>query len=557
MWHVVCTSAAPTMRRASLSALVLALSLPACDADDDGTLALEDADFQKGGIDGKADASVEAIVVDLEFDAFVIASSQFGASSTIQSQLLYTIGHLNGDRGVGRLDQLELSDIRFSNVAGGVRIDYHARLPVAWGHRDAVPATYELTLPVDIRFAAQETFTNAYKSSCVDFGAHDVDSGSMWYYYRPHRSGCNLAAADVQRTVATVTVSTVNTSGKYPEYDKVWEDDKLQVVAVFGKYEDGATGSSDAGISAYNRFNRTIKQELAQFGVTSMPASVPSSPGVAMPDVTWTATLADGRQVEVHALLVDNVRDAGATFDARYGELSTRADFIAYNGHAGLGANIRALARKGHWVAGQYAIVFMNGCDTFAYVDSALADAHADVNPDDPTGTLYVDIMTNGMPSFFAEMANSTTAVIRGLMAYDDPMTFEQIMTGIDSDEVVLVSGEHDNVFVPGGSGGGGGGQSGWDGMHESGTVTRNQERRFTTPELAAGRYSFEMSGTADADLYVRTGIAPTTASYECRPYKSGSNEGCTVELTTPAVIHVMVRGYASSSTFDLVGVRD
>ena len=45
----------------------------------------------------------------------------------------------------------------------------------------------------------------------------------------------------------------ISTSGKYPEYDKVWQDKAFKVVAVFGKYDDGAT-SGDAGISAYNRF---------------------------------------------------------------------------------------------------------------------------------------------------------------------------------------------------------------------------------------------------------------------------------------------------------------
>ena len=74
-------------------------------------------------------------------------------------------------------------------------------------------------------------------------------------------------------------------------------------------------------------------------------------------------------------VIVDNVRTAGAGFNDWYGLHSQDADLIIYNGHAGLGANIRALARKGEWKADQYTVVFMNGCDTYAYVDSALFDA--------------------------------------------------------------------------------------------------------------------------------------------------------------------------------------
>ncbi|MBK6915843.1 MAG: PPC domain-containing protein [Deltaproteobacteria bacterium] len=536
----------------------LALSLSACDpSDEDGLLELGEGDYQKGGGSGKADASVQAVVLDFEFDGSLLANSAFGASDTIESQLLYTIGHFNGDNSVGRLDKLELSDIRTEAAGDLVRIHYHAKLPVAWGRKNAVPSSYTLTLPSDATFDGLERFTDSYSHSCVDFGAHEVESGNMWYYYRPGRSGCNLAESDVVRVRADVSVSDTNTSGKYPEYDKVWEDDVLRVVAVFGKYEDGATSNTDAGISAFNEFNRAIKTELAAHAPVSVPANVGSNPGVASPDVTWSATLEDGRRVEVVSLLVDNVRQGGPAFDARYGALSSSADFMVYNGHAGLGANIRALARKGHWVRGQYALVFMNGCDTYAYVDSALADAHALVNPDDPDGTKHLDIMTNAMPSFFAEMTNGTMAIFRGLMRYDDPQTFEQIMAGIDSDEVVLVSGEHDNVFVPGGDDDDGDVVDGWAGLDERGTLARNQEQRFATPQLAAGRYVFELSGTGDADLYVRTGSEPTQQSFECRPFKSGSNESCAVELAAPAVIHVMVRGFSASSQFELSAGRE
>jgi hypothetical protein len=542
--------------RSLTAAATLALGLGACTGTDSDA---EDRDLsaatQKGGAFGKADASVEAIVVDFEFDATVVATSSFNPAGKIEDQLLYTIGHLNGDNSVGRLDQLQLSGVHTQSVDGQTVISYHARLPVAWGDRDSVPETYELTLPRAISISAQDDFTEAYSHSCVDFGAHDVTRGSMWYYYRPHRSGCDLGDADVVKVTADVSVSPVNTTGKYPEYDKVWEDDVLQVVAVFGKYDDGATSNSDAGISAYNRFSRSIGQELKPFDLTTEPASIPSSPGVDMPQLVFHAALPDGRAVEVVALLVDNVRTAGADFNHRYAELTPEADLIIYNGHAGLGANIRALASKGDWRTGQYAMVFMNGCDTYAYVDSALADAHMAVNPDDTTGHKYLDIITNAMPSFFRDMSGGSLALVRGLMSYDDPQTYEQMFMHIDSDEVVLVSGEQDNEFVPGG-GGDGGGET-WEGLTQSGTVARDQEMHFQTPVLEPGRYVFELSGNADADLYVRTGLQPTTGSYECRPFKSGSQETCVVELTSPAAIFGMVRGWATSSDFELVGSID
>jgi len=57
-----------------------------------------------------------------------------------------------------------------------------------------------------------------------------------------------------------------------------------------------------------------------------------------------------------------------------------------------------------------------------------------------------------------------------------------------------------------------------------------------------------------DADLYVRVGAAPTTDLFDCRPYRSGSDEVCELTLTDPAVVHVMVRGFAETSTYSLTG---
>jgi hypothetical protein len=542
------------MKKTVITASSLLL-LAACGgegADASRELAYGSGDVQK--VDpGKADTSAEAVVVDMAFSGTVQTDSAWNTSSVIEDQLLYTIGHLNGTGAVGRLDKVQLSNVKSTDAGGHTRITYDASLQVAWRKSQGVPAKYAFTLPLDMSYAGQKAFTDKYGHTCVDSGAHDVTPDSMWYYYRP--SKCHLADADVVHADATVTVSDVNTTGKYPEYHKVWEDGAFNIVAVFGKYEDGATTESDAGIQGYDTFAARVRDLLAPHGLVTEPASVPSAPGAATPDVTFSAKLDDGHQVVVHALLVDNVRSAGRAFDERYRALSGSADLIIYNGHAGLGANIRALAQKGQWQPGQYVMVFMNGCDTYAYVDSALFQAHARVNPDDPDGTKYVDLLANAHPAFFASMAGASLALVKGLMAYDQPRTYEQMFKDVDDDQIVLVTGEEDNEYVPGfGTDTDTPPADAWTGLARSGALDRGQEVRETTPTLPAGKYRFTIEGTGDADLYVRVGLEPSQSEYDCRPYKSGSSEACELSLTTPAAVHVMVRGYAAHSTFDLAG---
>jgi len=539
--------------------LILVLSLAVgCAGGSSADDGLGAGDYVKGGSLGKEDASVLATVLDFEFDGSLVTDAAWDTRRVVQDQLLYTIGHLNGDKSVGRLDRLTLTNVATASADGGkTRVTYHASMPVAWGSKTNLPTSYTLTLPQDVSYSGQQAFTTKYKGSCVEAGAHDVDAGSMWYYYRPAKSGCKLADADVIKAQVTVTVSAVNTTGRYPEFHKVWEDKALRVVSVFGKYEDGATTSADAGVAAYNEFVAAVRKRLASSDLQTTPATVPTDPGVSTPDVEFRATLADGRTVQVNALLVDNVAGATSAFYDRYEDLSTRADLIAYNGHAGLGQNVRALAKKGKWVGGQYVIVFMNGCDTFAYVDGSLAETRSSVNPDDPEGTRYLDFVVNAMPAYFASDSEATMALTSGLLAYDAPKTYELMFKGIDSHQIVLVTGEQDNVYHPGyGEGENPGGETpaAWAGLAEEGTVTADQEQRYETPTLAAGAYAFEMTGEGDADLYVRVGSAPTETLYDCRPYRSGSDEVCEVTLATPAVVHVMVRGYADSSSYTLIG---
>jgi hypothetical protein len=529
-----------------LAAASLAAPLAACTTSDPYAGAEVKSD------NGKADASALGVFLDAELTGKLVTDYAWDTNQTIQDQLLYTIGELNGLTAVGRLDKVELTNVEKTTTSDGkVQITYTAKLPIIWNKRDAIPEELDLPLPLDISSRGQEAFADKYKESCVDWGAHDVDAGSMFYYFRPHASGCHLDSADIFTAKAQLSPSETSTTGKFPEYDKVWEDGTLNVVAIFGKYEDGAT-SNDAGIDAFDEFVAAMKGTLGSHGLTTVPADVPDRPGASAPDIELSAKLADGKQIHVVALLTDDIQHglADPTFRARYEALSTHADFIAYNGHAGLGSNVRALASAGKWIQGQYVIVFMNGCDTYAYIDASLSQAHQALNPDDTTGWKYLDIVNNGQPAFFASMAGASMAMFRGLLDVQNPQTYEQIFANIDDSQLVMVTGEQDNTFTPGG----GGAAEPWGGLSDSGSVARSETKQWTTPNVAAGRYRFDLTGTGDADLYVRIGADPTTSTYDCRPYLTGSTESCTVSLAQPSTIHVMVRGYASASTFELTG---
>ncbi|MGB0893610.1 MAG: S8 family serine peptidase [Parashewanella sp.] len=89
----------------------------------------------------------------------------------------------------------------------------------------------------------------------------------------------------------------------------------------------------------------------------------------------------------------------------------------------------------------------------------------------------------------------------------------------------------------------------------------RNEETVYRL-EVPAGatNLSFTMSGgSGDADLYVRQGAEPTTSTFDCRPYKSGNNEACSISDSDvqAGTYYVMIRGYSAYSGVSLVANYD
>ena len=58
------------------------------------------------------------------------------------------------------------------------------------------------------------------------------------------------------------------------------------------------------------------------------------------------------------------------------------------------------------------------------------------------------------MPAFFASMAGASIAMFRGLVGYDAPEDVRaDLRARSTSSQLVMVTGEQDNTFTPGGGG--------------------------------------------------------------------------------------------------------
>ena len=95
------------------------------------------------------------------------------------------------------------------------------------------------------------------------------------------------------------------------------------------------------------------------------------------------------------------------------------------------------------------------------------------------------------------------------------------------------------------------------NGVAVSGISGATGSQQFWTINVPAGASDLKIQtsgGSGDADLYVRFGSAPTTATYDCKSEGSTNAETCSVASPAAGTWHVMLYGYAAYSGLTLVG---
>ncbi|HAZ14344.1 MAG: hypothetical protein A2X86_19145 [Bdellovibrionales bacterium GWA2_49_15] len=402
-------------------------------------------------------ASAHSVLLDGGIEEGVIFSRSQNPSvlvAEINEQLMYSIGQLNGLG--GGVPDMAKTKITLGNIllpeSGVYRVTYRAAMKIAWPIEKPFPKSYELVLPKQGSEYFLERFFKQYGSDerggkkCLAAEVHNVELGNFWYYYRPLQRTCGLRLfpASVTKVSVSLSYGSENTKGKSPEYDKVWEDGKVVATLLFGMADAEENSPFDAGIMA---FQQTVQEAFANYGeptwsnVANLTADfLPSNDNAVL---HMKFALSQG-QLDLVLVLVEDIKEVypGSEIEKLYNERTAYSDFVSYSGHSGLGANIRKLAQMGSFVPEQYQIFLINGCDTFAYVDEALARAHERMNPGQGRYK-YFDILTNAMPSFFHMNARSNMAVISALVG--KVKTYQEILAGFDRNQRAVVTGEEDN----------------------------------------------------------------------------------------------------------------
>ncbi len=84
--------------------------------------------------------------------------------------------------------------------------------------------------------------------------------------------------------------------------------------------------------------------------------------------------------------------------------------------------------------------------------------------------------------------------------------------------------------------------------INTSGSVTQGEMKAYSLDVIAGRKIVVRTTSSADVDLYVQMGVAPTTGAYLYRGYTDSGNETITLTPASSGKLHIGVHGYAAGS---------
>ncbi len=385
-----------------------------------------------------------AHILDFRFSGEVLGPRNVDARNAVVSQLMFMQGILTtAGHGNAQVRNAKIETVRVTDVGDKKRIEYEVSLPVAWPKDVDEPETYGIALPLDV--SKLDTFAQKYDGRC---GMARYGKKNYWHDFDPKSQRCTFDEADVLRRRVDVTPHQDETKGKYPEYDLLWEDDRLDAVVIFGIIES-KDKRDDYGYTEAQKFIQSTKQRIPRAKSESHQASASI-----LADATVTGSIrvhGRPRDVKVDVLVVYKLDRVGPDFDQRYDALTEGADIIIYNGHTDSGEGINELAQKGKVTKGKYQLFAVNGCQSFALLDTTMTDRRREINgeDEDPNGTQYLDVIANALPGHADTLASISSAILDAALSPDAPKDYNTLLSKMPESNIAVVFGEEDNRFKP------------------------------------------------------------------------------------------------------------
>jgi hypothetical protein len=322
-------------------------------------------------------------------------------------------------------------------------------------------SSYQIVLPVNparIYRAGVQTRSNGEEyNSCTD--PHYQSEGDFWYFWNPDKYGCGLKeGVDFIRISAKVRRE-ANTERTYPEYDRLVDANGVIRISVLMGMDDPSKGKDpnrSADINAPNFLG--IARTLKSLGFDRRVLSDSEIGQIAQVDDP-VAYVEEFTKQSPRAKLVVQVffgpsgidEDSGA-FHHFFRDALENSSLMVYDGHSGLGGHLDlATIEDTHGFRIQppkhrYQIYFFNSCSSYTYYNTMYFGRKA--TSTDRRGTKNLDILTNGLATYFSVIGESDMVLIKAIdqwAAGKPGQSYQELAAAIDSHNLFGVNGDEDN----------------------------------------------------------------------------------------------------------------
>lgn len=334
-------------------------------------------------------------------------------------------------------------------------------------------ATIPVRIPLAPDLIYKQTLNAQGHNPCTD--EHYNTEDDFWYFWDADQRGCPLRGdkEKVLRLQGRLDRIDKTVRPTYPEYDRLLGDNrngrKLDIAVFFGFIDDVRPGAAKPNRrdDAYKAF-QMVRDDLKEQGYDVVETrdafrETQTRQRRDGPNVlhryqkTWDPPGADTPPVEVRVqlLLADSDINADSrrerpdyTFHNYLIPAFRDADIIIYDGHSGLGANLKLKNLPNfRFRKDKYQIFFFNGCSTYPYYNGSFFEAKQG-------GARNLEVITTGLPTLSSTSAPNVLAVLKRFLD-GRFVTYQTIMRELEDSNsaegtyLSAVNGDEDNRWAP------------------------------------------------------------------------------------------------------------
>jgi hypothetical protein len=320
-------------------------------------------------------------------------------------------------------------------------------------------ATIPIKLPLQYDQIYSISLGERTINPCSD--RHYNSEDDFWYFWDPDKEGCPLQndTENVIRIKGRVK-KLANTRATYPEYNKLYSNDKILKTSILLGYIDTLADYRIANHKdpAY-KVLRDLKAAMIErdfvlvdskedFKISESGRNFSGANYAYTFEKEIKTTLGTNVTLQTEILLSDTeISTPDPTFHAYLVDALENSDIVIYDGHSGLGANLDpALLPTIKFKKNKYQIYFFNGCSSYPYYVDNFVERKG--------GTKNLDVITAGLPTY-------PDTSIYNLTAFLDPiyegkaLSYQTLMNALEDSNgdwgtyLTGVSGDEDNLFKP------------------------------------------------------------------------------------------------------------